>query len=133
MKHEPLQETSIRRAIAASLLVWLALLHGASWISASIVAGAAPKTCCHTKGSCCCKNSPRNGSSFGPGWAARPDCPQHCQVQPGIFFHGHLLPCRGKTVWDIAAPDEVPGVAPQTRSASTSYLAFLYQRPPPSS
>jgi hypothetical protein len=115
-----------RRLISAILLLGFSLVFAAPMF-ALYEAQSAKMSCCRRgQGSCC-----HNKRQTGPGFAASTECSRQCSV-------GVVTPPMGGAL--APSPESVAAgqvfhshvfVAEEIHSRSTSYLAFLYQLPPP--
>jgi hypothetical protein len=87
-------------------------------------------SCCRTKRSCCCRKDGKRATL--PAWKAATECSRTCLQRIGVNPPAADLNIRGLTghVQFLSAWDEVALLSHS--SDSSAYLAFLYQRPPPS-
>jgi hypothetical protein len=120
----------LRRGVSASLLCLFFVFQAVAFVPLLRTAPE-PTSCCRRKNGCCCKKkSAASADPSGLAWKDR-DCAGECRL-------GHTLPARALPP---ASPAEhgtilaaglalLLAAAPET--ATSSYLAFLYQRPPPS-
>jgi hypothetical protein len=122
----------LRRGVSASLLCLFFAFQAAAFVPL-LKTAQDPTSCCRRKNGCCCKNKKKAAAAVDPSglaWKDR-DCARKCRL-------GHTLPARALPP---ASPAEhgtilaaglalLLAAAPET--ATSSYLAFLYQRPPPS-
>ncbi|MGH9630002.1 MAG: hypothetical protein ACRD7E_16915, partial [Bryobacteraceae bacterium] len=110
------------------LLVSFLAFQAAFLVRPAISAQSSEMTCCRTKRSCCCKKS----GKIGPQWNVQPACAKQC-LQSALVVSKHSSGVAAST----AAMRYTPAAArlelqPLTLRLADSYLAFLYQRPPPS-
>lgn len=98
---------------------------------AAAVAGLAASranttSCCRLKASCCCKDKKGQAS---PAWQASADCQRRCAA-PAI--QGSQLMGLGAAESGHQPKIRTEEVSfPEAAGHDSSYLAFLYQRPPP--
>jgi len=120
----------VRQGVAVSLLLLFGAFYSAP-VAKALQSGLKPGShCCKTGHSCCRKNDQRGGP--GAAWVAASNCPNQCQGSANLnSYRGG--PASVESV-------SVPGVETRAQriargishSFLSSYLAFLYQRPPPS-
>ena len=115
----------LRHRTAALLVLLLAGFH-----LAAVAGVAASRTstvaCCRHKASCCCKD--KKGES-SPAWQAAQDCQRRCAA-PAIQGSQHLGTGAMESGDPPSTRSEIVG-ASEAAGHDSSYLAFLYQRPPP--
>lgn len=119
---------SARRRTGVALLLVFACLYAVPLARAFQPGKTSTKSCCRTKGDCCCKTE--RGKSQ-PGWRAVSECLRQCQGALGLAIK--LYPLAG--LMATASPRlllaEEIGVVESTGGQGSAYPAFLYQRPPP--
>jgi hypothetical protein len=116
-----------RGALVLSLVLSLCSAQAAPAIAALASLFQTTKCCKRLKAACCCRKR-----TAGPSWTAHSECLKQCSISLGAKAQDHSAlpaPCglrkslpEGFT--SIGRPVEGPAAAP-------SYLAFLYQMPPP--
>jgi hypothetical protein len=119
---------SAKRRTGAALLLVFAGLYAVPLARAFQPGKTSTKSCCRTKGDCCCKTE--RGKSQ-PGWRAVSECLRQCQGALGLALKLYAL--TDLTVTKSARPmlvEEI-GVVESTSGQGSAYPAFLYQRPPP--
>jgi hypothetical protein len=106
------------------LVLLLAFQAGAVALAAS---RASTTSCCRRlKASCCCKD--KQGDS-GPAWKAAQDCQRRCAA-PAIQVSQHMGTGALESGDQPTTRTEAVSL-PEAAGHDSSYLAFLYQRPPP--
>jgi hypothetical protein len=117
----------MQRLTASLLLALFCLLPAAPLWSAPAEYDACG--CCGKKGALCCRRL--HPIRPGPQFDAAPSCGQDCfHGMAGIQSSGATLPAAAHAV-AIAAVEIAPLPLRDFFVAGFSYLAFLYQRPPP--
>jgi len=126
----------IRRLISAGLLAVLAGINVAPLGSLFPPTGPCECGCSHPGQECCCRSPKKEMGSGGASWSALARCDNNCRCAAGLTSHfrgltlarwGHRLFRTQTTVLgSLAATAPLGGGNP-------GYLAFLHQRPPPSS
>ena len=118
-----------KRIISILALLFFVLQPATAFAKKVLNASDSGMSCCRTKRNCCCR---KEGKKKAIGVKALVNCERQCsQVasasKPLDALHSCLASARIAVLIDT-------GVVLQARitSSSTSYLAFLYQRPPPS-
>jgi len=115
----------LRRHRTATLLVLLLAFQAAA-LAGLAASRTSTTSCCRLKASCCCKDKKGEAS---PAWKASADCQRRCAA-PAIQGSPHLGIGAGESGDQPKTPAEVVSL-PQAAGHDSSYLAFLYQRPPP--
>jgi hypothetical protein len=116
----------MKRLTAAILLALFCLIPSAPLWAAAATQDTCP--CC--KDGKCCRRM--HSKSAGPYFDAGPSCCSGClRGTPGVrSVEAGLPPAAVST--ELVASSADPLSAVQSVAAGSSYLAFLYQRPPPS-
>ena len=120
-----------QRPLAACLLAVLFVLQAAPAAAGLFHRPSETKSCCHRKGPCCCKDAAKSGQPGEKSLAAATDCKKQCRLAAGFSFSGFLLLAGRNVAHHNAACGLKPVAAERPGSPFSSYLAFLYQRPPP--
>jgi hypothetical protein len=118
--------------LRGAVAVWLLMAFGTcSVLPAVTVFSRPPAGCCggHGHGSCCRKSHAAGSGSF---WAAGADCAQGCRLPASLSAGSSWLAAPRATASGVAAISEPLRALPAAHFGLTSYVAFLYQRPPPS-
>jgi hypothetical protein len=119
-------KTIAARAIALALLVCLGSVH-----AAPLFGSLQPvKSCCRKKSTCCCKKLPPSPDRVGLRAAA--ECAKSCKVSTVAKIPFGLSAPSEQSQAVLPRSSEAAGVTSRSHSISSAYLAFLYQRPPPS-
>lgn len=114
------------RQRTATLLVLLLAGFQAAAVAGLAASRASTPSCCRRKASCCCKEQKGKAT---PGWQASPDCQRRCAA-PAIQAPQHMGIGALESGDQPATRTEVVSLS-EAAGHDSSYLAFLYQRPPP--
>ena len=122
-----------KRLVGVALFGLLFLWHAAA-IAPLLTQATQTKSCCKRKESCCCKTKKSAvRSETGASWSGPRDCSRQCSLSALMNSRGGWLPMPVGAARASALPVEpAPRTLDLAGPASHSYLAFLYQRPPPS-
>jgi len=118
---------TFRRVVLALLVLASFCAAYAAPLGIALLRSASPKACCPKgKGAHCSR------TSHGPGWTAgNTHCGGGC---PGAFATAPAATALACTAKASAATLALGGIStsrPEAATKSSSYPAFLYQRPPP--
>jgi hypothetical protein len=121
----------LKRGVGASLLGLFLAWHAAAFIPLHPKA-IELKSCCKRSKSCCCRRASAGAGQQGRFWNAAADCSRQCRITPGLLSRGDWLPAAGEINPNSAPPAlRTIEIHDSAAAASHSYLAYLYQRPPP--
>ena len=115
-----------RRFISAILLLGFSLVFAAPML-ALYAAQSAKMSCCRRGPGLCCHTKRQTG----PGFAASTECSRQCSLGAAAPQIGGSVAGSPETSVAGHAFHSLVFVAEENHSRSTSYLAFLYQLPPP--
>jgi hypothetical protein len=116
-----------RRLISALLLVCFSVTF-ATPVFAIYAQQSAKLSCCKPGRHACCKMHSRQRTETG--WAAAPECNRQCSINSTAPLIGDSA--LHSVSSQAAEPlSNVLAAFEENRAHSTSYLAFLYQLPPP--
>jgi hypothetical protein len=116
-----------RRLVALILLLGFGAAFASPVLAMQASHAAKMKCCKRGKGACCKRHKP----STGPAWTAINTCAAQCSTAaPATQLGGFEAPAAVAS--HAAVYDEVDaGAADHVAQGPGSYLAFLYQLPPP--
>jgi hypothetical protein len=116
------------RFISALLLLCFTLTFVAP-VFALYASQAAKMSCCKPGQASCCRMHSKQRTETG--WTAAEQCPRQCGMTAAPpLIDDSLLPAATSHTVDSVRHLATPAVE-ENQARSTSYLAFLYQLPPP--
>jgi hypothetical protein len=114
--------------IALLLLVSSLLLPVAPALEAAVQALTGDAhACCRRAGAACCHRARRDPAA--PAWTASRECGTQCAQAPGVTVSA--LAFGASPAVSVPHIESSPGVPANVNRRSSSYSAYLYQRPPP--
>ena len=120
------------RLISLGLLAFLAAINVAPVGSLFIPARSCECGCPGSAENCCCKRSAHKNHSGSASWLATRDCGNACRCAAGIPSHSGVMMDLRRTHWRVEQGTEESFCPPDApRLSRSDYLAYLFERPPP--